>query len=188
MSRWAVFVSGEGSNLQNVLELEQGRLRHERITAVFADRECRGIERARAFNKPTLILSPKVSGWTKSVLDFLSEHQVAAIFLLGYMRILPRDFLQSWKGRIVNLHPSWLPLYPGLESVKRAFEAGEKCFGVSLHEVVEEVDAGPILRQLSFPRPVGASFDGIMSEVHRYERRLVSDYLLDLDEAENDSA
>jgi phosphoribosylglycinamide formyltransferase-1 len=180
MSRWAVFVSGEGSNLQNFLDLEAD-LKNQKIAVVFADRDCRGIERAKEAGKPTMILSPKSPGWNASVLDFLKTHHVDSIFLLGYMRILSPEFLKAWEGALINLHPSWLPKYPGVEAVKRAFDAGEKFFGVTLHLVVEDVDAGQILRQISFPRDPKFSFDDVMKEVRRYEHKLVRDYLLDLD-------
>lgn len=185
MSRWAVFVSGEGTNLQNFLDLEKSKLKNQILAAVISDRVCRGLERAKEYQKPTLTLSPKSPNWVEEVLAFLKLHQVDSIFLLGYMRILSPDFLKAWKGRLINLHPSWLPAYPGVESVRRAFEAGEKFFGVSLHEVVEVVDAGPILRQISFPRKPDHTFEQVLAEVHQHERKIVGDYLLDLDEQED---
>lgn len=181
MIQWAVFVSGQGSNLQNFLDLEKSHLKNQKLVAVVADRECQGIERARRAQKPTMILSPKQSDWTAQILKFLKKHNVDSIFLLGYMRILSPEFLSQWKGRLVNLHPSCLPSYPGLDSVKRACEAGEKYLGVSIHEVIQEVDAGRILRQISFPRDAQWNFEEAMQRVHSFEHQLVRDYLLDLE-------
>jgi phosphoribosylglycinamide formyltransferase-1 len=185
MIRWAVFVSGQGTNLQNVLDLEKSELKSQKVVAVVSDRSCPGIERARAAQKETLVLSPKASDWNFRVLDFLKMQSVDSIFLLGYMRILPSVFLRAWKGRLVNLHPSLLPKYPGLDAVKRAFEAGDHVLGATLHEVVEAVDAGRILRQIQFSRNPNASFEETVSAVHAHEHRLVREYLVELEQFED---
>lgn len=180
MRRWAVFVSGEGSNLQNFLNLEP-RFKSQCIAAVFADRPCRAIERARTAHKPTLVVSPKEADFQERLLRFLSSHQVDSIFLMGYMRLLSADFLKSWKGTIVNLHPSLLPAYKGKDAVARAFHAKEKVIGVSLHEVVEEVDSGRILKQMPLPVTSSDTLDELTERVHSLERKIVEDYLFDLD-------
>ncbi len=180
--RWAIFVSGSGTNLQNVLDLEQsGDLKKNRVNAVFADRPCTAIERAHKFGKPTLVLEPKEADATDKLLQFLQDHQVNSIFLLGYMRILSVDFLRQWKGRIVNLHPSWLPNHRGLDAIQKAYDAGDKFFGVSIHEVISELDSGPIVRQISFPREPGLTIEGAIQKTHEFEYKLVKDYLLDLE-------
>lgn len=180
--RWAVFVSGTGSNLQNFLDLERKRiLKKHRIVLVVADRPCPAIDKAKRAKKEVWIQSPKSEGFSKALLKALKAQRVDAIFLLGYMRILSEDFLKSWKKRIVNLHPSWLPQYPGLNAIERAVQADEDFLGVTLHEVVPEVDAGPILRQISFPRDRSLSLESLTEQVHAYERKLVTEFLLDLE-------
>lgn len=182
MKRWAVFVSGEGSNLQNFLDLEKTVLRNQCIAAVCADRECRGIERAKVSQKPTQVLSPKTPDYSGQVISFLKSHQVDAIFLMGFMRILKSDFLKAWGKPIVNLHPSILPAYPGMNAIQKAFDTGDSELGVTLHAVTEELDGGPILKQLKFKRDMSASLESVTQQVHRHEYQIVREYLMEIDQ------
>jgi len=180
--RWAVFVSGQGTNLQNILDLEsQGEITKNSVVSVFSDRPCRALERAEIKQKATLMISPSSANFDSDLYAFLEKHQVDRIFLLGYMRILSARFLALWKKPIVNLHPSLLPKYPGLHSIERAFQAKDPYMGVTLHEVVLELDAGPMIRQISFPSKPAWTLEEATEEVHRMERRLVREYLLELD-------
>lgn len=179
--RWAVFVSGRGTNLQNFLELEKSNLVHQKIAAVYADRECPAVERARVFGKPYFILDPKAEAYISRLLEFLETQDIHRIFLLGYMRILPKDFLTKWNKPIINLHPSLLPHYKGLNAIKRAYEAGEEKLGVSLHEVTTELDSGPLISQKQLIRAPGESFEDLEARIHALEREIVRDYLFDLE-------
>jgi len=179
--RWAVFVSGEGSNLQNFLDLESFGLKRNEIVAVHADRGCRAIERARRSGKNILISSSKDPSYEEQLVDFLQKCKVDRIFLLGYMKILSGRFLSLWNKPIVNLHPSLLPKYPGLHAIERAFHAKEAELGVSLHEVTGRLDDGPLLRQLRFTRKGRESLAMVEEEVHCWERQIVRDYLFDLE-------
>jgi phosphoribosylglycinamide formyltransferase-1 len=180
MIKWAVFVSGEGSNLQHFLDLEKSSLKESKIVVVIADRECRAIERAKTAGKKTIVIS-SAAEFSEKALSFLEENKIDSIFLLGFMRILKPAFLSQWKKPIVNLHPSWLPHHKGANAIQKAFEAGDASMGISLHEVVEEVDGGRILRQISFPRDPKASLSEITERVHEFERKIVGDYLFDLE-------
>ena len=182
MIRWAVFVSGSGTNLQAVLDLEgSGRLRHQTIALIHADRDCYALERAKKQGKDILLLSPKQADFLPTILNFLQEKKIDRIFLLGYMRILSDEFLRGFAKPIINLHPSKLPLYKGLDAVRQAIKAGEDEIGVSLHEVVAELDSGPVLRQKLLKREPQESFESLMQRVHKLEHELVCEYLLDLD-------
>ena len=178
--RWAIFVSGNGSNLQNLLDLEAARkFKRHQIVAVYADKDCPALARAQKFGKATLLRSPRDSD---EILAFLAEHRIDQIFLLGFMRLLKVEFLKKWAKPILNLHPSALPKYPGLDSIARAVAAKEPYLGVSLHEVIEAVDAGPLLRQITFPiAAFKDDLEKITAEVHRLERQMVADYFFDLD-------
>lgn len=140
--RWCVLISGRGSNLAALLEKNEIEIH----LVVSSDPAAAGIAKARRSGAPVLIAPRKSSGgldW--SALDVeLRARSIDAIFLLGFMRIVPRSFVEAWAGRILNLHPSLLPKYPGLRSIERAFEAGDD-IGPTIHEVVTEVDAGPLL-------------------------------------------
>lgn len=105
------------------------------------------------------------------------------IFLAGYMRLLSPGFVQQWRqwhggaAQIVNIHPSLLPAYPGLDSVQRAVAAGEPRIGVTLHQVDEGMDTGAIIAQDSVPRRPGEGMDALMARVHALEHRLYTDFL-----------
>ncbi len=181
MIRWAVLVSGEGTNLQNFLDLESTKLKHQTVAFVASQRECQGILRATKAGKPTGIFNFKDSSGESDLLKKLSELQIDRIFLMGFMKILSSQFLSTWKSPIINLHPSLLPAFKGKDAVRQAIDAGEKILGVSLHDVVAEMDSGRILRQISFPLVEGISFEEQMKRVHGFEQKLVRDYLFDLE-------
>lgn len=140
-NRWAVLVSGRGSNLAALLEMRD--VLDIRVV-VSSNEKAPALLKAKRAGIKTLVLEKKID-WIKLDLD-LRAMGVNHIFLAGFMRVVPADFVQRWQNRIVNLHPSLLPQYPGLKSIERAFE--EKAdIGVTLHFVNEGVDEGPQIAQ-----------------------------------------
>lgn len=185
MIRWGIFASGEGTNLQNVLDLEgSGKLPNQQISCVHVDRPCRAELRAKTAHKAILHLSSKAEDYEIQLLNFLRIHNVDRIFLLGYMRVLKASFLKAWSKPIINLHPSLLPAHKGLRAIERAFEAGDAELGVSLHEVTEILDSGRLLLQLKWSRPKAASLTEIENKIHQLEYEVVRQYLIDLDTQE----
>lgn len=144
--RWAVLISGRGSNLGALLNLAADQ--QAEIVGVFSSSDSAyGMKRARRRGFRCEVI-PRAG----KKLDYLlltrrlRELQVDHLFLAGYMRLLPADFVKDWSGRIVNLHPSLLPQYPGLESIRRAYDEAAD-IGCTVHIVVPEVDAGPLILQ-----------------------------------------
>ena len=139
--RWAVFISGQGSNLRAILQSpELAKV----VLVVSSKKSAYGLVRARRLGIPTMIL-PKLVDW--EVLDTrLRDAGVERIFLAGFMKIIPQSFVEKWPHKMLNLHPSLLPKYPGLHSIERAYSDGE-AIGVTVHEVIPELDAGPIVLQ-----------------------------------------
>ena len=135
--KWMVMISGRGSNLQNVLEMSEDL---ECQWVISSRKRAQGLRKARRFGCQTLILpeGPLQSG---SLADILKRRKVSKVFLLGFMRILPADFLELGLARIFNLHPSLLPLFPGKDAFERSLEAAAP-LGVTIHEVNERVDEG----------------------------------------------
>lgn len=134
--KWSIFISGRGSNLQALID--QGLTK--KIAVVVSDQQnSEGLLKARRFGLTTLILDRPID-WS-FVHESLVRRQVTKIFLLGFMRILPQSFLQPWEGRIFNIHPSLLPLYPGKDSFTKSFN-DQADIGATLHHVTFEVDAG----------------------------------------------
>lgn len=139
--RWAVMISGRGSNLQALLDLGG----ETPVRWVLSSRDdAPGLRRARRAGVPVEVL-PKKIDWNE--LDRgLRSRGITALFLCGFMKIVPADFVEKWAGKILNVHPSLLPAYPGLKSFERAFEENAVC-GVTVHVVTPEMDAGPRLLQ-----------------------------------------
>lgn len=182
MIHWVVFVSGEGTNLQHLLDLEsQGKFRYQKIVGVHADRPCRALERAEAAKKSVFLYSPQEKDYEDRVFEFLKKTQANSLFLLGYMRILKAGFLKKWRNPLINLHPSLLPAHKGKDAIEKAFEANDEIFGVSLHDVSEIVDSGKILRQISFPKLPNESLEALKTRVHAFERKIIADYCFDLE-------
>jgi phosphoribosylglycinamide formyltransferase-1 len=149
--RVAILISGRGSNMRALIEQACG---YEIVLVASNKSEAPGLEWARDHGVETWSLESK--GVDKEEYDrrlsaALEEHHVGTIALAGFMRILSPWFVNQWRGRILNIHPSLLPKYRGLDTHARAIEAGEKVHGCSVHVVTEELDAGEIFGQLEVP-------------------------------------
>jgi phosphoribosylglycinamide formyltransferase-1 len=153
--RVAILISGRGSNMRALVE----DARNYEVAVVASNRtEAPGLAWARQRALPTWALDSK--GTEKQAFDeFLSEaieeHGAGTIALAGFMRILSPWFVNRWAGRIVNIHPSLLPKYRGLDTHARALEAGDDMSGCSVHIVTEELDAGEVLGQAEVPIQAG---------------------------------
>jgi phosphoribosylglycinamide formyltransferase 1 len=152
----AVLISGFGSNLQALLDaVAAGRLDVD-IRLVASDRpEARGLERARAAGLQTAALPPADfadrPAWNAALGALLSESGARLVVLAGFMRVLGPDLVGAWRGRMLNVHPSLLPLYRGLHTHRRALQAGDRMHGASIHFVTEELDGGPVILQARVP-------------------------------------
>ena len=149
--RVAVLISGRGSNMVALEEWNRRGERSYRIVLIGSnDPEARGLMAAKIFGLPIWAESHK--GLQREAFDRLLDaqlkaHEVEVVALAGYMRLLSPWFISEWKGRILNIHPSLLPDYKGLDTHKRAILAGELYAGCSVHMVTEELDAGPVIAQ-----------------------------------------
>lgn len=152
--RVAVLISGRGSNLQALLDARQDA--YEIVAVVSNVPGAAGLERARAAGVDALTLDHKPFGKDREAFErelnaLLIERDVEIVALAGFMRVLTPFFVNAWHGRLVNIHPSLLPKYPGTKTHERALQAGDKEHGATVHVVVEEVDAGEIIGQASMP-------------------------------------
>jgi formyltetrahydrofolate-dependent phosphoribosylglycinamide formyltransferase len=152
--RVAVLISGRGSNLQALIDADQDA--YEIVAVVSNVPDAGGLERARAADIEALTLDHKPFGKDREAFEralnaLLHTQNVEIIALAGFMRVLTPYFVNSWKERLVNIHPSLLPKYPGTKTHERALAAGESEHGCTVHLVVEEVDAGRILGQARMP-------------------------------------
>jgi formyltetrahydrofolate-dependent phosphoribosylglycinamide formyltransferase len=149
--RVAVLLSGRGSNLQALARYQrQTDAAYEIVLVASNVPDARGLVLARRFALPTW--SHSHSGLERAAFDRmvdaeLRRHGVELIALAGYMRLLSPEFVRGWQGRIINVHPSLLPLYKGLDTHRRALLAGDEYAGCSVHLVTEALDDGPVLAQ-----------------------------------------
>ena len=152
-TRVAVLISGSGTNLAALIEAGQAPDCPYEIVAVISNvAEVKGLDRARAAGIEAITVEHKPFGkdreaHEKALHAELQARKVQVIALAGYMRILTPWLIQQWDGRMLNIHPSLLPLYPGLNTHARAIEAGDTEAGCTIHLVTEGVDEGPILAQ-----------------------------------------
>lgn len=172
----AVLVSGRGSNLEAILAAAGRDEFPARVVVVVSDRErAPALERARRHGVPAVFLNPKDfadrTAYDAALLGLLQGHQVGLVCLAGFMRILTPEFVRAWAGRILNIHPSLLPAFPGLAAQRQALEHGVKVSGATVHFVDEGVDTGPIVLQSSlavYPDDTEESLSTrILAEEHR---------------------
>ncbi len=168
--RWALFLSGRGSTAQSALDV----LPHLDFAMVVSSKaDAPGLQKARRMGVSHQILTAKID-WPGLTQD-LRRRRVTHLFLLGFMRLLPAEFVQAWQGRIFNVHPSLLPAFPGAHAIRESYQARAP-MGVTVHEVITAMDAGP--RKLQSSVPI-SSFEapGVPSEVVRRiaqtEQRLI---------------
>ena len=173
----AVGVSGTGSNLAALLLAQRRGALGGRITLVFADRDCPALGIARAAGVPTLLQrpvdSPGQGAWDAALATALREAQVGVVALAGFMRVLGPAVLTAFRGRILNVHPSLLPAFPGGHAVEDALAAGVTIAGVTVHLVDETLDGGPIVFQEAAPVRPDDDAASLATRLHAVEHRLL---------------
>jgi len=170
----AVLISGRGSNLKRLLEVESDSA--YQVAVVVADRDADGLDWAARSDVPTRIVRwtdfPDRTAFTAAVLDQIDEFSCRFVVLAGFMRILAPVAIERFPGRIINIHPSLLPAFPGAHAVEDALAAGASATGVTVHVVVEDVDAGPILAQREVPVLPGDDEASLHARIQQQEYEL----------------
>lgn len=167
-----VLVSGSGSNLQALLDANLP------VVAVASNRaDAYALERAARAGVPTQVFEleryPDRAARDREMADWLESHGVRLVVCAGYMHLLTPEFLRRFPHRVVNLHPSLLPAFPGAHAVRDALAAGVAETGVTVHEVDEGLDTGPILAQETVPVHAGDTEETLLERVHAVEHRLL---------------
>jgi phosphoribosylglycinamide formyltransferase 1 len=151
--RVAILISGRGSNMAALIEAARAADFPAEIAVVISNRaDAGGLDRAKASGIATLTIESKPFGRDRAAFEAelqsaLEQHKIDLICLGGFMRLFTAEFVQRWHGRMLNIHPSLLPSFPGLEPQAQALRAGVKISGATVHFVIPETDAGPILMQ-----------------------------------------
>ena len=174
----AVLVSGEGSNLQAILDQLHGRGEVEVVAVASNKPQARGLERARRAGVETAVF--EASGFADrdardaALGDWLEERGVRLVILAGFMELLGAAFIRRFAGRIINVHPSLLPAFPGVRAIEHALEYGLKQMGLTVHFVDEGVDTGTIILQEAFAiNPYSRDIAAIEDRIHEIEHRLL---------------
>ena len=176
--RVGVLVSGEGSNLQAILDRAHGREGVE-VVAVASNRaQARGLERAREAEVETGVFPAADyadrTARDEALAEWLDERRVDLLVLAGFMEILSAPFIRRFAGRIINVHPSLLPAFAGMRPIEQAVDYGVKVMGVTVHFVDEDVDSGAIILQEAFDVfPYSGDIAAIEERVHEIEHRLL---------------
>jgi len=172
-----VLISGSGSNLQAFIDaVARGELPAE-IALVLSNRaDAYGLQRAAEAGIATAVVNHRDyeqrEDFDRALLDCLQDHDVELVILAGFMRILTPVFISAYSGRLLNIHPSLLPLYPGLHTHQRAIDAGDEWGGATVHFVTEELDGGPPVLQARVPIEAGDTADALAARVLEQEHRI----------------
>jgi phosphoribosylglycinamide formyltransferase-1 len=173
----AILISGVGSNMQALARAAQQPGYPTRIGLVVSSKpNAKGLAAATALSLPTQVINPRTFQSREDFEDNLHAalifHHTHLIALAGYMEILSTRFINKWQGRILNIHPSLLPEYKGLNTHQRVLEAGDEVTGCTVHQVTPAVDDGPILGQLTVPVCPGDTPKTLEARVKEAEHRL----------------
>ncbi len=175
--RVAILISGRGSNMVSLIEAARAPDYPAEIVLVLSNRpDAAGLDRARAAGIPARAIDHKAfpdrARFDAALRAELDEAGIELIVLAGFMRILTDAFVEAWAGRMINIHPSLLPLFKGTHTHERALEAGVRLHGCTVHYVVPELDAGPIVAQAAVPVLPGDDADSLSARVIVQEHRL----------------
>jgi phosphoribosylglycinamide formyltransferase 1 len=178
--RIAVLLSGRGSNFEALADsIAAGRIPDAEIALVASNRESApGVEKARARGIETRVIPSKGlerEAYDRLVVAALQQKKVDLVCLAGYMRLLSAYFVAAFPNRILNIHPSLLPAFPGLESQRQALEHGAKVSGCTVHFVDENLDAGPIILQAVVPIENGDTPETLSERILREEHRVYTE-------------
>ena len=172
--RLVVLISGSGSNLQAIIDAcARGEIKAD-IAAVISNKaDAYGLERAKNAGIQTRVLSHKDfdsrEAYDAELMDIIDNFEPNLVVLAGFMRILTPSLVQKFKGKMLNIHPSLLPKYQGLNTHQRAIDAKDDVHGVSVHFVTEELDGGPVVLQAKVPVLENDTADTLAQRVHQQE-------------------
>lgn len=171
----AVFASGNGSNFQVIAQQFP-------VSFVFSDhRDAYVLERAEKLGVPAYAFELKEfenkAAYEEAIVDLLDQHKIDLVCLAGYMKIISQTLLSAYEGKIINIHPAYLPEFPGAHGIEDAWSAGVSQSGVTVHWVDSGVDTGQIIKQVRVPRFDDDTLDSFEARIHEYEYQLYPEVL-----------
>ncbi|WCK55024.1 phosphoribosylglycinamide formyltransferase [Aneurinibacillus sp. Ricciae_BoGa-3] len=179
----AVFASGSGSNFAEIVEaIRKQTLTDVEVALLVCDKPGAHVtNRAAGYGIPFFAFNPKEyadkAAYEVEILTRLEERGIELVVLAGYMRLIGDTLLQAYGGRIINLHPSLLPAFPGKDAIGQALRAGVKITGITVHFVDEGLDSGPIIAQRPIPVQPGDTDQLLAARIHEEEHRLLPEVI-----------
>ena len=178
MKKIAVMISGSGSNLEAIVKACHDKNIYGEIVYVISNNpDAYGIERAKKYNIPVKIIDHKSyanrDDYDDTLKEFLDNLEIDLIILAGFMRVLGKNITEKFYGKMINLHPSLLPLYPGLNTHTQALNNKDEYHGISIHFVSAELDAGPLIAQGKFLVKADDDLEKLVSKIHKVEHDLL---------------
>ena len=178
MKKIAVMISGSGSNLEAIVKAcHEKNIYGEIVYVISNNPDAYGIERAKKYNIPVKIIDHKSytdrDDFDDALKEFLDNLEIDFIILAGFMRVLGKNITEKFYGKMINLHPSLLPLYPGLNTHTQALNNKDDYHGISIHFVSAELDAGPLIAQGKIPVKADDDLEKLVSKIHKVEHDLL---------------
>jgi len=175
--KFAVFVSGQGSNLQAIINaVQKGKIKAQLALVICDNPKAYALKRARQANITTVFINPQVfvdrKKYDGEMIKYLQREKIDFIVLAGFMRILSEEFVRKYKGKVLNIHPSLLPAFRGAHAIADAFEYGVKVTGVTVHFVDVQVDHGPVIVQEMVPVKSNDTLSALEKRIHQAEHKL----------------
>lgn len=173
-----VLASGRGSNLQAMIDaIEDGYIKNAHIVIVISNKEnAYALERAKIHKIPAVFIDPTKfetrESYDQAIVEKLKGYKADLILLAGYMLILDQKFVKHFPGRIMNIHPSLLPSFPGLHAQRKALEYGVRVTGCTVHFVTDDLDAGPIILQYPVPVKKGDTEESLSARILEKEHKI----------------
>jgi phosphoribosylglycinamide formyltransferase-1 len=172
-----VLISGNGSNLGAIIhEIQQGKLNAEIVQVISNRPDAYGLTRAREASIPVSVVDhteyASREAFDHALSECIDQFKPDLVVLAGFMRILSDEFVEHYLGKLINIHPSLLPKYQGLNTHKRVLDAGESEHGVTVHYVIPELDSGPAILQASIPVLAGDDEHSLKTRIHQAEHQV----------------
>lgn len=179
-ARIAILISGRGSNMAALADaVDDGRIASAQIEIVISDQpDAAGLARAKERGIETLVIERrgrKREEHDREIVAVLKDRHVDLVCLAGYMRVLSREFIDAYRGHILNIHPSLLPAFPGLDAQRQALEHGVKVTGCTVHFVDETLDGGPIIARRTVPVCESDTVESLSARILEEEHRLYAE-------------
>lgn len=191
--RVAIFASGSGSNFEAIAKSDELRNLGLEIEVLVCDQpKAHVLKRAKKYHIPVFVNQladyPDRSTYEQAIIDKLKPLKIEYILLAGYMKVVTPTLLAAYPNHIINIHPSLLPKFSGLEAIERAYEAGDEVTGVTIHYIDEGVDTGPIIKQCKVVRLRNDTEASLEARIHQTEHQMYRQVILDLLNKNNEVA